>query len=187
MIGICWPDGDAGVTHGGRAVKRLHRLWPRGWWPDQRTLGLLIFGFFGVSAVSALIYAGSDISQFLNLQTPNEVSYVPTWVRVGSGANLVGGVADLVAAIGGLALMADLARARVVTASSVGVASAMVLLTVVVAPFGAALPYIGNAILDIAIVLLVMRWQPRQARGTRSVSSGNSAVDGGTEAARQSG
>jgi hypothetical protein len=31
-------------------------------------------------------------------------------VRVGSGATLVGGVAELVAAIGGLALMADLTR-----------------------------------------------------------------------------
>lgn len=178
---------DPGVTHGGELLKALHRIWPQGWWPDQRTLGLLIFGFFGVSAASALVYAGSDISQFLNLQTPNEVSIVPTWVRVGSGANLVGGVAELVAAMGGLALMADLARAHVVTASSVGVASAMVLLTLVVAPFGAGLPYIGNVILDIAIVALVMRWQPRRAAGTRSVSSGNSAVDGGTEAAHQSG
>jgi hypothetical protein len=149
---------------------------------------LLIFGFFGVSAASALVYAGSDISQVLNLQTPNEVSYVPTFVRVGSGANLVGGVADLAAAIGGLALMADLARARVVTASSVGVAaSAMVLLTLVVAPYVAALSYIANLILDIAIVLLVMRWQPRQAARARSVSSGNAAVDGGTEAAPQIG
>jgi hypothetical protein len=37
-------------------------------------------------------------------QIPYEVSYVPTWVRVGSGATLVGGVAELVAATGGLAL-----------------------------------------------------------------------------------
>ena len=31
-----------------------------------------------------------------------EVSYVPTWVRVGSGATLVGGVAELVAALSGM-------------------------------------------------------------------------------------
>ncbi len=171
----------------GELLKSLHRLWPHGWWPDQRTLGLLIFGFFGVSAASALVYAGSEISQLLNLQTPNEVSYVATWARVTSGATLVGGVAELVAALGGLALMANLPRARVVTASGVGVASAMVLLTLFVAPFGFFDPLsLGDVILDIAIVVLVMRWQPRRA-GTRSMSSGNSAVDGGSEAAHQSG
>lgn len=172
----------------GDLLKSLHRLWPHGWWPDQRTLGLLIFGFFGVSAASALVYAGSEISQLLNLQTPNEVSYVATWARVTSGATLVGGVAELVAALGGLALMANLPRARVVTASGVGVASAMVLLTLFVAPFGFFDPLsLGDVILDIAIVVLVMRWQPRRAAGTRFMSSGNSAVDGGTEAAHQSG
>lgn len=174
-----------GVTQGGRALKSLH-LWPRGWQPDQRTLGLLIFGFFGASAASALVYAGTDISQALNLQTPGEISIVSPWFRVGSGAQFVGGVAALVAALGGLALMAELSWARVVTASGVGAAAATVLVTLVFAPFGAVFPYIGNLILDIAIVVLVMRWQPRRA-GTRSMSSGNSAMDGGTEAAHQSG
>jgi hypothetical protein len=147
---------------------------------------LLVFAFFGVSAASALSGAVSDIQQFLNVQTPGEISIIPTWVRVGSGANLVGGVADLVAALGGLALMADLARARLVTAFGLGVACAMVILTVVVAPFGAIFPYIANLILDLAIVVLIIRWKPRRA-GTRTMSSGNSAVDGGTEAAHQGG
>jgi len=58
----------------------------------------------------------------------------------------------------------------------------MVLLTLFVAPFGFFDPLsLGDVILDIAIVVLVMRWQPRRA-GTRSMSSGNSAVDGGSEA-----
>ena len=99
----------------------------------------------------------------------------------------MGGLAELVAALGGLGLIASLPWARVVTASAVGGAAATLLVTLVVAPFGAATPYLGNLILDIAIVVLIMRWQPRRAAGTRSVSSGNSAVDGGTEAARQSG
>jgi hypothetical protein len=82
--------------------------------------------------------------------------------------------------------MADLSWARVVTASGVGVAAATLLAALIVEPFRAAAPFLGNLILDIAIVVLVMRWQPRQA-GTRSMSSGNSAGDGGTEAAPQSG
>jgi hypothetical protein len=173
----------------GELLKALRRLWPQGWWPDQRTLGLLIFGFFGVAAVSVLVYSGSEISQALNVQTPNEVSNIPTWVRVGSGAAFVNGVAELIAALGGLALMADLSWARVVTASSVGVAAAAtVLVALVVAPFGdAAAPSFASLILDIAIGVLIMRWQPWRAAGTRSVSSGSSAVDGGTEAAPQSG
>src|ERR1022692_2165071 len=171
----------------GELLKALRRLWPQGWWPDQRTLGLLIFGFFGVAAVSVLVYSGSEISQALNVQTPNEVSNIPTWVRVGSGAAFVNGVAELMAALGGLALMADLSWARVVTASSVGVAAATVLVTLVVAPFGAAAPSFASLILDIAIGVLVVRWQPRRAAGTRSVSSGSSAVDGAAEAARPSG
>lgn len=175
-----------GVIHGGRALKSLHRLWPRGWRPDQRTLGLLIFGFLGASAASTLVSAGADISQFLNVQTPREISIVPTWVRVASGADFAGGVAELVAALGGLAMMADLSWARVVTAFGVGVTAATVLITLVFAPFGAIFPYIGTVILDIAIVVLVIGWQPWRA-GTRSMSSGNSAADSGAEAAQQSG
>jgi hypothetical protein len=147
----------------GELLKALRGLWPQGWWPDPRTLGLLAFGFFGVAAVWVLVYSGSEISQALNVQTPHEVSYIPTWVRVGSGAAFVGGVAELVAALGGLALMADLSWARVVTASSVGVAAATVLVSLIVAPFGAAAPSLGSLILDMAIVVLVMRWQPRRA------------------------
>lgn len=117
-------------------MKALHRIWPQGWWADRRTIGLLIFGFFGVSAVKELWYSGYDLSQLFNVQTPNEVSYVATWARVTSGATLVGGVAELIAALGGLALMANMPRARLITASSVGVASAMALLTLVVTLFG---------------------------------------------------
>jgi hypothetical protein len=63
-----------------------------------------------------------------------------------------------------------------------------VLVALVVAPFGdAAAPSFASLILDIAIGVLIMRWQPWRAAGTRSVSSGSSAVDGGTEAAPQSG
>jgi hypothetical protein len=40
-------------------------------------------------------------------------------------------------------------------------------------------------ILDVAIVVLVTRWHPRRAAGKRSVSSGNSAMDRGAEAAHQ--
>jgi hypothetical protein len=180
-MGICWPRFEGAVTHRGRALKVPRRFWPEAWWPDQRTLGLLIFGFFGVAAVSVLVYSGAWISQAL------EDSYIPTGVRVGSGSAFVGGVADLSAALGGLALMADLSWARVVTASSVGVAAATVLVTLVVAPFGAVAPPLASLILDVAIGVLVMRWQPRRAAGTRSVSSGNSAADGGTEAVPQSG
>ena len=100
-------------------MNALQRLWPSGWRPDQRTLGLLIVGFFGVSAVTALWYVGYYLSEALNLQTPGQISFVPSWGRWTSGATLVGGVADLVAACGGLALMANLARARVITASAI--------------------------------------------------------------------
>ncbi len=159
----------------------LQRMWPRGWWPDHRTLGLLIFGFFGVSAITVLVFSGVEISQLFNLQGPNEISYVPTWVRVGSGAALVGGVAQAIAALGGLALMASLPRARVVTASGVGVAAATVIVELVVEPFGAVGPHIASVMLDIAIVVLVMRPQPRRATGTYSLSRGMSAADSGAE------
>src|ERR1700690_2139272 len=115
----------------GDLVKFLHRIWPRGWWPDQRTLGLLIFGFFGVSAMPALWFSAYELSQLLNLQTPNEISIVPTWARLSSGGALLGGVAALVAAFGGLALMADLPRARAVTASAVAISGAAMLTTLV--------------------------------------------------------
>jgi hypothetical protein len=155
-------------------VKVVRRFWPEAWWPDQRTLGLLIFGFFGVAAVSVLIYSGAWFSQAFG-------GYAPTDVRAGSGSAFVGGVADIGAALGGLALMADLSWARAVTAASVGVAAAAALVTLVVVPFGAAAPPIASLILDVAICVLVMRWQPRP------VSSGRSAVDIGTEAAPQGG
>ena len=141
-----------------------HRMWPEGWWPEPRTLGLLIFGFFGVSAITVLVVAGAEISELLNLQGPNELTYTPTWVRVGSGAALVGGVAQAVAALGGLALMANLSWARVVTASGAGVAAAAVLVALLVEPFGAAGPHLASVILDIAIIVFVMRWQPRSPR-----------------------
>jgi hypothetical protein len=168
-------------------LKALHRFWPQGWWPDQRTLGLLIFGFFAASAASTLAYSAPYVSLILNLQTPNESSYVAPWFRLTSGATLLGGAAELIAALGGLALMANLPRARVVTAAGVGIACATVVFTLVVAPLGFGIYSLADAILDIAIVVLVMRWQPQRASGTPSVSTGSSTVDDTAEAARPSG
>jgi hypothetical protein len=165
-------------------LKAQHRLWPTGWWPDQRTLGLLIFGFFGVSSLTALAFFGTELSQMLNLQSPNEVSYSPPWVRVTSGATLVGGIAEVVAAFGGLALMANLPRARVITSLGVAATAATGLLTLVVAPFGFSYPAVGSMVLDVAIVVFVMRWQPQRASGMPSVVSESAAVDGGSGATR---
>jgi hypothetical protein len=130
---------------------------------------LLIFGFFGASAAMTLAYSASYVSLILNLQTPNQNSYVAPWFRATSGATLLGGAAELIAALGGLALMANLPRARVVTAAGVGIACATVVFTLVVAPLGFGIYSLADVILDIAIVELVMRWQPRRASGTPSV------------------
>jgi hypothetical protein len=139
---------------------------------------LLIFGFFGVSAATTLALAGTELSQFLNLQTAGEISFVPTWVRIASGAACLGGIADAVAAVGGLALMADLPRARVITATGLGIAAASVILTFVTAPYGYSLLSVGQLILDVAIVVFVVRWQPRRASGMRSVPPENAGPDG---------
>lgn len=154
------------------------RLWPRGWRPDRRTLGLLIFGFFGVSAITALWYTGYDLSQALNLQTPGQVSFVPGSERLTGGVTLVGGVADLVAAFGGLALMADLARARVITASAIAVAGAALLLSLVVSPIGFPASAIAAVILDAAVAVLVIGWQPRGASAQPRVALESSGADG---------
>jgi hypothetical protein len=53
--------------------------------------------------------------------------------------------------------MANLPWARVVTASSVGVAAATLILILVVSPPGFGAFSIGNLLLDIAVVVLVMQ------------------------------
>jgi uncharacterized membrane protein len=160
-------------------VNGLHRLWPQGWRPDQRTVGLLIFGFYAVAAISVFGFFGSYFSELFNLQSPGEVSNVPGWVRITDAAILVGGLADIVVALGGLALMANLARARVVTAVGLAVAAATMVITLVVAPLGYSLPYtLGYLLLNIGLIVLVMRWQPRRA-STLAGASGTSAAGGG--------
>jgi hypothetical protein len=161
-------------------MKALRSMWPQGWWPDQRTLGLLIFGFFGVAAFSVAVTAGSDLSMAFNLQGPNVVSYVPSWERITSGVILIGGIADLVAALGGLALMANLARARAVIVAALAVAVAAVVVTFVVAPIGFSVPTeFAPAILDLALVVFVIRWQPHHVSGARSTLPGTSTAGSG--------
>ena len=161
-------------------MNALRSLWPHGWWPDQRTLGLLIFGFFAVAAFTVAVTAGSDVSFLFNFQSPNEVTYVASWARITSGATLIGGIADLVAALGGLALMANLARARAVTVAGLGAALVALVVTFVVAPIGFSIPTaFGQVIVDVALVVFVIRWHPHRASGARSALPGTSATGGG--------
>lgn len=131
---------------------------PAEWRPDERTLGLLLFGFSIVSGATALIFANSDFAVLFNVPPQGAVAGVTYQYTVAEQMDAAGafvqGCAAVVAALGAAGIYAAKRWGGPVAVIALAVQVLALVVSMVAVPGGALV--IGRLIETAWLVVLIL-------------------------------
>jgi hypothetical protein len=153
-----------------------------GWTPDTATVGLVVFGFSVLSAVSELVVANVALGEVFNVPPSGFVSFpsgpfaYPLAVRVEAGSAFILGCAAAFAAAGGLAVYARMHWGAALAASALAVEAGATVVNLIAEPgWVLMIERVLSVIWTLVLIFLVTGFRPSLPRSTtvRSATAGS--------------